>query len=92
MEASQAAGYMCGAINTMEDVFADPHLQARGFFVEVDHPYAGMLTYPGAPFKMSETPWRAGRAPLLGEHTRPVLNTLGYTDEDIALLRSQGAI
>jgi crotonobetainyl-CoA:carnitine CoA-transferase CaiB-like acyl-CoA transferase len=92
MEASQAAGYMCGAINTMEDVFADLHLQARGFFVEVDHPYAGMLTYPGAPFKMSETPWRAGRAPLLGEHTRPVLNRLGYTEEDIALLRSQGAI
>jgi crotonobetainyl-CoA:carnitine CoA-transferase CaiB-like acyl-CoA transferase len=92
MEASQAAGYMCGAINTMEDVFADPHLSARGFFVEVDHPYAGTLTYPGAPFKMSETPWRAGRAPLLGEHTQPVLNRLGYTNEDIGLLRSQGAI
>jgi crotonobetainyl-CoA:carnitine CoA-transferase CaiB-like acyl-CoA transferase len=92
MEASQAAGYMCGAINTMEDVFADPHLSARGFFVEVDHPYAGTLTYPGAPFKMSETPWRAGRAPLLGEHTQPVLNRLGYSNEDIALLRSQGAL
>jgi crotonobetainyl-CoA:carnitine CoA-transferase CaiB-like acyl-CoA transferase len=92
MEASQAAGYMCGAINTMEDVFADPHLAARGFLVEVDHPYAGTLTYPGAPFKMSETPWRAGRAPLLGEHTQQVLNGLGYTDEDVALLRSQGAI
>lgn len=92
MEKSQSVGYMCGAINTMEDVFADPHLAARGFFVEVDHPYTGPLRYPGAQFKMSETPWRAGRAPLLGEHTAEVLEGLGYAAEDVARLRSQGAI
>jgi crotonobetainyl-CoA:carnitine CoA-transferase CaiB-like acyl-CoA transferase len=92
MEASQACGYMCGAINTMEDVFADPHLAARGFFAEVEHPYAGVLRYPGAQFKMSETPWRAGRAPLLGEHTESVLEELGYSDAEVAALRQQGAI
>lgn len=93
MEKSQDVGYPCGAINTMEDVFADPHLQARGFFVEVDHPATGPLTYPGAPFKMTETPWRPGRAPLLGEHTREVLrDRLGYSDEDIVRLREHGAI
>jgi hypothetical protein len=41
--------------------------------VEIDHPYTGPLKYPGAQFKMSETPYRAGRAPLLGEHTDSVL-------------------
>jgi crotonobetainyl-CoA:carnitine CoA-transferase CaiB-like acyl-CoA transferase len=92
MEASQACGYMCGAINTMEDVFADPHLAARGFFAEVDHPYAGVLRYPGAQFKMSETPWRAGRAPLLGEHTEAVLRELGYSGAEIEGLRTEGAI
>jgi crotonobetainyl-CoA:carnitine CoA-transferase CaiB-like acyl-CoA transferase len=92
MEASQACGYMCGAINTMEDVFADPHLAERGFFAEVEHPYAGVLRYPGAQFKMSETPWRAGRAPLLGEHTEAVLRELGYSDAEIAALKEQGAI
>lgn len=92
MEKSQAVGYMCGAINTMEDVFADPHLAARGFFVDVEHPFVGTLRYPGAPFKMSETPWRAGRAPLLGEHTESVLSRLGYSRDEIATLRSQGAI
>ncbi|HEY7270900.1 MAG TPA: CoA transferase [Dehalococcoidia bacterium] len=93
MEKSQSQGYMCGSINTMEDVFADPHLAERGFFVEIDHPYTGPLRYPGAPFKMAETPWRAGRAPLLGEHTEAVLTQrLGYGIEDVARLRSQGAI
>ena len=92
MERSQACGYPCGAINTMADVFDDPHLAARGFFAQVDHPHVGTLTYPGAPFRMSQTSWRAGRAPLLGEHTRDTLFGLGYSDEEIARLRSQGAI
>jgi crotonobetainyl-CoA:carnitine CoA-transferase CaiB-like acyl-CoA transferase len=93
MEKSQACGYMCGAINTMEDVFNDPHLQARGFFAEVQHPYAGTLKYPGAQFKMSETPWRAGRAPLLGEHTEDVLTgLLGYGEAEMAALREEGAL
>src|SRR5690606_1853535 len=73
MEESQAAGYAGAAINTMEDLFRDPHFRERGFFVEVEHPVVGTLEYPGAPFRMQETPWRSGRAPLLGEHTREVL-------------------
>ena len=93
MERSQAVGYMCGAINTVEDVFNDPHLAEREFFVEIDHPYTGPLKYPGAQFKMGETPYRPGRAPLLGEHTESVLvERLGYTKQDVALLRAQGAI
>ena len=92
MERSQAVGYMCGAINTVEDVFNDPHLMARNYFVEIDHPYTGPLRYPGAQFKMSETPHRVGRAPLLGEHTDEVLGELGYKNEDVARLRAQGAI
>jgi crotonobetainyl-CoA:carnitine CoA-transferase CaiB-like acyl-CoA transferase len=92
MEKSQAAGHPCGAINTMADVFADPHLAARGFFQTVDHPATGPLLYPGPQFRMSETPWRPGRAPLLGEHTSEVLTGLGYVPEDIARLRDQGAI
>ena len=34
----------------------------------IEHPETGPLIYPGAPFKMSETPWQAERAPFLGEH------------------------
>jgi formyl-CoA transferase len=92
MELAQTHGIFCSAVNTTEDVFRDPHVAARGFLVEVDHPYTGPLRYPGAPFRMMRTPWRAGRAPLLGEHTAEVLATLGYSGEDVVRLREQGAI
>jgi len=92
MEKAQSVGYFCGALNTMADVYADAHLNARDFLVEIDHPKTGPLRYPGPPFKMAETPWRAGRAPLLGEHTREVLEGIGYASDDVARLRSQGAI
>ena len=92
MEKAQSVGYFCGAINSIDEVFEDKHLQAREYFVEVDHPYTGPLRYPGAQFKMSETPMQPGRAPLLGEHTTQVLKGLGYTVEDIVRLREQGAI
>ena len=53
MEKAQSVGYFCGAINTMEDVFNDPHLAAREFFAEIDHPSPARSAYPGAQFKMS---------------------------------------
>jgi crotonobetainyl-CoA:carnitine CoA-transferase CaiB-like acyl-CoA transferase len=93
MEQAQAVGLFCGALNTIEDVFKDPHLFARGFLVDIDHPRTGTLKYPGAPFILSDSPWRAGRAPFLGEHTNEILRGhLGYSEAKVALLRQQGAI
>ncbi len=92
-ERAQAVGYPCGSLNTMADVFDDPHLRFREFLPTVEHPIAGTLTYPGAPFKMSEGAWKPGRAPLLGEHTFEVLTErLGYSAADVVRLREQGAI
>ena len=53
----------------LDEVLADPQLAHRRFFAEIDHPDAGTLTYPTAPFKMSMTPPTFKRAPRLGEHT-----------------------
>ena len=50
------------------DLLRSSQLVARGFFVEIDHPEAGSLPFPGAPFIMSRTPFQFGRAPRLGEH------------------------
>jgi len=59
-------------------VAACPQLAARGFFVETHHPAAGTLRYPGAPWRLSRTPWRIDRpAPLLGEHTADLLGDGG---------------
>ncbi|MBI4216892.1 MAG: CoA transferase [Chloroflexi bacterium] len=55
--------------NTPEEVVKSPHLAAREYFVEFSHPVAGKVKYPGAPFKLSRTPWKARYpAPPQGQH------------------------
>ena len=93
IEAGQAAGVLCGPVNTSEDLVKDPHWSARGFWAEIDHPVTGKLTYPGAPFKMKDTPWQVSRpAPLLGQHNEEIYSELGYTGEDLTKLRGMGVI
>lgn len=92
MERAQAEGWPVAAINTTRDVVNDPHLNARGFWTTVDHPAAGKVTLPGFPFRMLGTPGEVRRAPLLGEHNSEVLLGLGYSTEDIAIMRQRGVI
>ena len=63
----QAKGLACGIVYSPEEMLADEHFVARGFPVEIDHD-GRPVTYPGAPYQFSATPWRATRAPRLGEH------------------------
>jgi crotonobetainyl-CoA:carnitine CoA-transferase CaiB-like acyl-CoA transferase len=66
---TQSIGLATGIIYTPGEAMADPHFVARGFPAEVEHPELGRsFTYPGAPYRFTATPWRATRAPLLGEH------------------------
>jgi len=64
-------------VSTMGDLLASPHLKARGFFATLD--VAGArVTVPGAPYKLSATPWAIRRpAPRLGEHTADVFREVG---------------
>jgi crotonobetainyl-CoA:carnitine CoA-transferase CaiB-like acyl-CoA transferase len=81
-------------LRTVDELLKDPQLQARDFFVEVDHQETGKLQYPGAPFKMSKTPWAIEHAaPLLGEHNEEIfVNRLGYSKEELSALRKTGVI
>lgn len=67
---------------------------ARKFYVEIDHPRAGKLMYPGLPFKLSETvPGDYHGAPLLGEHNERIFcERLGYTKQDLVKFRAGGII
>jgi len=65
-------------VSTMGDLVRSPHLQARGFFATIEHPRAGSVTVPGAPYHFSDTPWTLRRpAPCLGQHTAEVLAEVG---------------
>ena len=89
----QAQRVMVGKVYTMDEVLRDPQYTHRGFFVDIQHPVVGTQKYPGAPFRMSETPAQLSRAPLLGEHTEEVLcSNLGYAKEDLTRLRAMGVV
>ena len=77
------------------DSLEDEQLRQRQYFVQVPHAELGAtLTYAGAPWKLSRTPWRLRRrAPLLGEHTREILSgELGLDDAELNALRQEGVI
>jgi glutaryl-CoA transferase len=64
----RATGIPCGPINTVSQIFHDPHIQARGFVWECEHPTAGRIKLSGSPIHLSETPTRLYKVPpLLGE-------------------------
>ena len=82
-------------VNTTEDLANDVQLRARHFFIEVEHPELGAkVPYVGAPYIMSETPWRiARRPPLIGEHNEEVYEReLGFSGEEMVLLREAGVV
>jgi crotonobetainyl-CoA:carnitine CoA-transferase CaiB-like acyl-CoA transferase len=77
-EKCQAAGIRAMPVQSAEDlVERDPQLQARGLYPEMDHPVLGRHKFLGIPFKLSKSPAALQRpAPLLGQHTREVLQKL----------------
>jgi crotonobetainyl-CoA:carnitine CoA-transferase CaiB-like acyl-CoA transferase len=76
--------------STMGDLLGSDHLKARGFFATIDHPVAGAVTMPGAPYHFSATPWTLRTpAPLLGQHTAEVLAEVGL---DAGALAREGLV
>jgi len=89
----QKFGIPCAPLNSTEDLVNDPQLAERGFFISIDHPAAGPLTYPGAPFRLPRSPFAIRRpAPLLGQHNAELLGELGYEPSDLCALSAAGVI
>jgi len=89
----QEAGVLGAPVNTVEDIVNDRHFIEREYWQTIDHPATGPLSYPGfnVRFHGIERPNRTP-APLLGAHTNGVMEHLGYSPEEIGLLRHQGVI
>jgi crotonobetainyl-CoA:carnitine CoA-transferase CaiB-like acyl-CoA transferase len=94
LAALEAAGVPCGPINTLDAVFADPQVVARGLRVDLPHPLAGQVPLVGPPLRMSGTPLVTERAPpLLAADTETVLRErLGLPAAAVARLAAAGII
>jgi len=92
IEALEAEGVPSGRINSIADVAADPQALAREMVVELEHPRAGRTRALGLPIKLSRTPGKVSRpAPVLGQHTREVLEEFGFSRAEIDSLVGSGA-
>ena len=91
-KSGQESGLGFSFVATMKDILEMEQLLDRDYFVELNHPVAGNLTYPGAPIMPEESvdAWVFKRAPMLGEHTKSVLDSwLGYSDKQVSELVEQ---
>ena len=79
------------AMNSIEDVVNDPHLNDSGFFYAEEHPSEGRLRAMRTPTSWSATPTGTPRpAPRLGEHSAEVLREIGYNDAAITQMAENG--
>ena len=92
--ASGEARLVFGMAQDAGDLFNCPHLEARDFFVEVDHPVVGQAKYPGMAVRLPGEPLTDSQpAPLLGQHNSEIFGQeLGYSAQDLVSLRQLGVI
>ena len=87
------AGVPAGPVASMTEMLGLPQTLAREMVVEVEHSRLGSVKTLGFPVKFSKNPAVISRgAPVLGEHTREILDELGYSEEEIVELQGKGII
>ncbi len=93
VEIMEKEGVPCGRIRTLDQVLTDPHVDIREMVLEKEHPLAGKIKLTGIPTKLSLTPGDVSSVPpTLGQHTDQVLAELGYSEEDLRMLRDKGIV
>jgi len=93
IEALRDGGVPCGQFNFPPEALNDPQLLDNGFIVEVEHPLFGPYKTFGPVIQMEKTPTRIrSSAPLLDEHTDEVLGSLGFSESEVARLRTSGVV
>jgi CoA:oxalate CoA-transferase len=89
VEELEKLGIPCGPVNKIDQVANDKHVQARGMFLDIEHPRAGNLKVVNTPFKFSRTPIKPSKpAPDLGQDNEAILSSLlGLNQTDIDQLK-----
>ena len=92
---TQTRGVRLMPVNDARSTVEDIGLKERKYFVDVAHPELNeVFTYPGAPYRLSETPWKISRrAPLTGEHNVEIyVKEVGFSSEQLDKLRDDSVI
>jgi crotonobetainyl-CoA:carnitine CoA-transferase CaiB-like acyl-CoA transferase len=91
LELLGAADIPAMPIHDLDSLLDDPHLDAVGFFREVEHPSEGTIRVMDTPSRWSASPPSYRRhAPLLGEHSAEILGEAGYSEAEIESLVAEG--
>jgi crotonobetainyl-CoA:carnitine CoA-transferase CaiB-like acyl-CoA transferase len=90
----QSHGVPCAPIHTIAEFVNHPQIKARGYFIDLIHPYLGKIEYPRAPYRMSGKQWRPRRAaPMIGQHNKEIYTKqLKYSAKELGALRESGII
>ena len=89
-----AHGVPVAPVYTAEDVFADPHIEARGMLMPIDDPEVGTYRFARtAPMLEENAELPRNPAPSLGQHTREILEgLLDYSSSEVDALRDHGVV
>ncbi len=91
LQVLEEAGVPCGPVLELDEVYQHPQVKARAMDIEMQHPIAGHIHAIGFPVKYSSTPGQLYRpAPVLGQHTFIILESLGYSPEQCRQLETDG--
>ncbi len=83
----------CAKVQRIDEVLADPQIQARGMVVEQEHPVLGKIRLPNLPFRFSDCDTTIRQvAPDLGQHNAEIAAALGFSTEEIAAMQADGVL
>jgi crotonobetainyl-CoA:carnitine CoA-transferase CaiB-like acyl-CoA transferase len=82
----------CGPVQGYQEVADDEQVRANEYITDVEDPRLGGMRAPGLTVQLSESPGEVRPAPELGQHTEEVLESLGYSWEEISRLRESRTI
>jgi crotonobetainyl-CoA:carnitine CoA-transferase CaiB-like acyl-CoA transferase len=93
MDLALEKGLLIAPIANIAEVVESDQLRERRYWLDVEHPVAGTVRFPGAFARTTEAPIGVGRrAPFVGEHNGAVFGQIGLGPKDLARLRERGVI
>ena len=89
----EGEGVPCARVRKPTDLYEDPQMKEMGYLAQAEHPEYGVLQIGGVPVKFDKTPSSVRRPPpMLGQHTDEVLAELGFSPDEIAVLRTEDVV